>query len=778
MSIKAKAAIIIIGIFLVFGSAEFGIQRFIILPSYLALEEEEAVRDAHRVEEAVRRDIRYLDSLTSDWSAWDDTYAFIETQSADYIASNLPFTTFKNNNLNLLYICDTGGKVVWGKIHDLESETEITLQNMPRDRLPETHPLLSAKFDNTSLSVTSVSGIYMTPNGPLLISSRPILTSGNRGPSRGFFIMGRFLTASMRASVAAQTDVDFQIFPAQGDSMPDWLKTVSAGIGDRTPYVIETGTEETVLKIYTAYPDIYGNKALVIESKIPRKIIVRGVRALRYALLSLLIVGTIALIGILLLLQWAVLKPILQLTGRITAAAQGKYLPGRPAGPRRDEIGILEREYDALIARLEQRSAELKALNVKLLLDIDRRQQVEKELRESGEKIARLKKMESLGLLAGSVAHDLNNVLSGIVTYPELLLMDLPEDSRFRKPLETIQKSGKNAAAIVRDLLTVARGAAVEKQPLNLNEVIRGYLASPEYLKLMQYHPAVTVRIDLDLCLLNIKGSSIHMGKIVMNLVSNATEAVLERGEVVISTQNRFLERPLKGYNDIASGEYVILTVKDDGPGISSQDLERIFEPFYSKKVLGRSGTGLGLAIVWNTVQDHNGYIDVKTDRNGTAFDLFFPITREELWKPEKGVLFQDYQGGGETVLVVDDLESQREILCKMLDILGYRGTAVSSGEAAFEYLKEHRVDLIVLDMIMDSGMNGRETYEKIIEMHPRQKALILSGFSETEDVKRMQRLGAGRYLNKPIELEKLGLAIREAFAVQSDGPHRTSSYF
>jgi len=356
----------------------------------------------------------------------------------------------------------------------------------------------------------------------------------------------------------------------------------------------------------------------------------------------------------------------------------------------------------------------------------------------------------------------LNNVLSGIVSYPELILMDLPEDSKLRKPIETIQESGHRAAAIVQDLLTVARGVATTKEVLNLNDLVGDYLHSPEFNKLKQFHPTVKVKTSLDTDLFNISGSSVHIRKVVMNLVSNASEAIEGSGNVSISTMNRYVDRPLRGYDDVDIGEYAILSVSDDGSGIPSHDLERIFEPFYTKKVMGRSGTGLGLAVVWNTVQDHKGYIDVTSQENGTTFELYFPTTRDEVSGKDLSRPIKDYQGNKETILVVDDEENQREISCKMLDKLGYKTKAVSSGQEAVEYLKENTVDLILLDMIMDPGINGRETYERIIKIHPKQKAIIVSGFAQTDEVKKAQKLGAGQYIKKPITLEKIGLAVKE----------------
>jgi len=246
------------------------------------------------------------------------------------------------------------------------------------------------------------------------------------------------------------------------------------------------------------------------------------------------------------------------------------------------------------------------------------------------DQLHRAQKMESLGLMAGGIAHDLNNILSGIVSYPELLLMDLPEDSTLRKPIKTIKESGMRAADVVADLLTIARGVAIGKEVLNLNGSVNEYLSSAEHQNLEKARSFVDFKTELDPDLLNLSGSPSHIKKTLMNLATNASEAIEGGGTVAISTMNRYLDEPLKGYEDVRTGEYVVLNVSDEGTGISPEDFEKIFEPFYTKKVMGRSGTGLGLAVVWNTVQDHNGYINVESSDTGTAFDLYFPVVREK----------------------------------------------------------------------------------------------------------------------------------------------------
>jgi CheY-like chemotaxis protein len=262
--------------------------------------------------------------------------------------------------------------------------------------------------------------------------------------------------------------------------------------------------------------------------------------------------------------------------------------------------------------------------------------------------------------------------------------------------------------------------------------------------------------------LLNIVGSPVHLEKTVMNLVSNAAEAMPKGGTLMISTFNQYLDKPIQGYDAVREGDYVVLSVSDTGEGIPAADLKRIFEPFYTKKVMGRSGTGLGLAVVWGTIKDHDGYIDVESEEGkGSTFTLYFPVTREDMVCDQKVVLPESYAGRGESILVVDDVKEQRELATSMLTRLGYQVNDVASGEEAIMYLQKRHVDLMVLDMIMDPGIDGLETYERVVGINPKQKAIIVSGFSETSRVKKAQELGAGAYVKKPYVLERIGLAVR-----------------
>jgi CheY-like chemotaxis protein len=249
-----------------------------------------------------------------------------------------------------------------------------------------------------------------------------------------------------------------------------------------------------------------------------------------------------------------------------------------------------------------------------------------------------------------------------------------------------------------------------------------------------------------------------------MNLLLNGIEATSPIGTVVITTDNR-----LRGGSDTTmenlDSEHgdILITVRDNGQGIPAEHINHIFEPFYTTKKMGRSGSGLGLSVVWNTIEEHEGTITVENTNPGVVFELRLPVTTLEIpQKPDQTrSALASYKGTG-SILVVDDEPHLREIACEIIKNLGYTVTAVTNGEEALAHMAESPIDLVLLDMILGDGIGGLETYKKMIEINPTQKAVIVSGYSTSADVRKTLELGACSITKKPYTIKELSIAIRD----------------
>lgn len=399
--------------------------------------------------------------------------------------------------------------------------------------------------------------------------------------------------------------------------------------------------------------------------------------------------------------------------------------------------------------------------------DITAQKQAEERAQQLQERLARSERMESLGILAGGVAHDLNNILGPMVAYPDLLLDKLPAGSDDHQIVEEIKRSAGRAVAVIRDLLTLARRGRQSREPLDLNRLLQSFLASPVLLELNRSNARVVVKPEMDADPCWIEGSEAGLTKVLMNLVLNAYEAMPHGGELALRTHRVTLSEERAGYESIPPGDYVVMEVRDTGEGIRREDQNRIFEPFFTKKKLGRSGSGLGLSVVYGVIKDHRAYIDLTSSVGvGTTVSAYFPMTLPP--SQDKAEPPPERLSGNEKILVVDDVPEQREMARQILAPLGYEVTTASTGRAAVKYFRDaHRkkqptpFDVIVLDMILEADFDGLDTYSNITGFYPGQKCILVTGFSETERVRKACELGAGGCLGKPYTREEIARAIR-----------------
>lgn len=423
-----------------------------------------------------------------------------------------------------------------------------------------------------------------------------------------------------------------------------------------------------------------------------------------------------------------------------------------------EELKAMHRTLEERVAR---RTAELVDANAQLRREMEERRKTEDERQRLEQRLLQAQKMEAVGTLAGGVAHDLNNILAGLVGYPDMLLMDMKPDDPMRESMEMIKYSGDRAAAMVQDLLALAQRDVSVMEVMQLNSIIEDYFTSPHYEKIRAARPEVTISARLAPDLFRMRGVPSRLSRVVACLAGNAVDAIKGSGKVMISTENLYLAQQAQEPVPLAAGRYVLMAVSDTGEEIPEKMRDRIFEPFFMKKTLGRRGTGLGLALVWHTVKDHDGSIQVaRRPGGGNVFRIWFPATGNAVQKAS-GAEVAFTSGNQEHILVVDDVDVQRRVAVEMLQRLNYRVDAVASGEEGVEFIRETPVDLVLLDMIMAPGMGGLETFRRIREINPRQKVVIATGFTGTSEVEEALKLGAGAYIRKPYDMASISNAVR-----------------
>ena len=367
---------------------------------------------------------------------------------------------------------------------------------------------------------------------------------------------------------------------------------------------------------------------------------------------------------------------------------------------------------------------------------------------------SRAARLETAGTIAGQVAHDFNNLLGPIMAYPEFIRNELPHDHKAHAFLDDIESAAEKIADINQDLLTMGRRGHYNLNIINLNRIALHAVKEMESL-------TDTVTYETDLCkdLMSIKGGDAQIHRILINLLVNAQDAMNDIGQVTIKTENYYADDTSVAFGRVPKGEYVKLTITDTGCGIPYDILQNLLDPFFTTKTTDKKrGSGLGLSVVDAVMKDHNGHLDLSSKvGHGTSFYLYFPVIREDTGEDESEHLV----AGTEKVLVVDDDDIQREVSSQLLTKLGYRVSSVESGEKAIEFLRKNQQDLVILDMVMPGGIDGAETYRRILEISPHQKAIIISGFSETDRVLEVQKLGAGAFIRKPVTKSVFAAAVR-----------------
>ncbi|HEV2177660.1 MAG TPA: response regulator [Terriglobia bacterium] len=385
------------------------------------------------------------------------------------------------------------------------------------------------------------------------------------------------------------------------------------------------------------------------------------------------------------------------------------------------------------------------------LLDITERKQLEEQLRQS-------QKIEAVGRLAGGVAHDFNNLLTAILGYSDLALETLPDSSPLRRQILEIKKAGERAASLTRQLLAFSRQQVLAPQVLDLNTVV----AEMEKLLRRLIGEDIELTSVSEPRLGRVKADPGQIEQVILNLAVNARDAMPEGGQITLETANFVVdEAHAREHLGLNPGPYVALAVRDTGCGMDAEIRSHIFEPFFTTKEKGK-GTGLGLSMVYGVVKQSGGYIWVESEPGqGSCFTVYLPRVEAELpGKKNPSVVGRTV--ASETILLVEDEDSVRELVRRVLEAKGYKVLEASRGEQALEAAEKHPdpIRLLLTDVVMPH-MNGRELARRLAPSHPEARVLFMSGYiGNTADGKELESEGA--FLHKPFTSDALARKVRE----------------
>jgi signal transduction histidine kinase len=587
MSLKMKILGILLALMAMAAIMDFAVHRWVIYPNYAALERAQAEKDLARCAAALEDEIEHLDAFANDWSTWDDTYRFVKDRNQAYIASNLGYRTFLDNRINLIAFYNPGGSRVWSRTCDLAADEPVPIRPFDAPSLAPDHPLLKRAGGHAPIR-----GIYATDHGPMLIASRPILTSEGHGPARGSLIMGRLLDPSLAEHLRDKTQVSHRFRPLQAAALAREERKALKSIGLRKPVYASATQHE--LHLYTVLPGIAGTPGLLLRADVSRQITSKGLAAIKYAVAS----DALATIAILIvsfgLLHRTVTQPLAALTRCVVGIGAGQEPSPGCLSDRDDEVGVLGREFERMVRRL-------RAASQGLLQEIDDHRRSRAMLDIYHRKLRRL---SSELLLAEEgerrrIAIALHDRIGQSLTVSKMRLDALAAGLAPGPDASHIRKVGKIMERTIAD----TRMLTFELSPPILYEF--GLGAALEWLceKFSREHDLdITFHSDIDDLPMEIHLRVMLFQaarELLFNIVKHA-RAVQVKARMAV--ENRML----------------VIIVEDDGLGFRPDRIE----PYGSGKM------GFGLFSIRERLEDLGGVLDIRSESGrGTCVTLRCPLS-------------------------------------------------------------------------------------------------------------------------------------------------------
>lgn len=594
MSLRTKTAIILFCIVSIYVALSSGIQYGVLLPGFRLLERAEGQEEASRAVSGLSREIAFLDSFCLDWADWNDSYTYVVDGNKAYEQANLADATFMQNRLNLFFVINTAGQVVYGRICELSDESKdppryLSMADFPANQWSATSPLLQHESP-----ASKIAGVIRTSQGPMLVSSRPILTTDQMGPIRGTMIMGRFLNSNYVRTLGEQIQL-----PIRAEMLPESPVpgVVVEPAGSPRAYTYDERLPE-VLRVSTIFPDVFGKPLLRLHVTIDRRIMQKGQNVIYFTLWAMAGTGMAVLLLMMAFLERAVLGPLLGFTRHVSRIAKEEDLVLIDAPPRRDEVGTLTVEFNRMVRRIQSDHAE--------------RRQAETALREMQERVLRAEHLAALGEMGASVAHEIRNPLAGMSSALQVLRGEFAGDDDRQALMEEVLAQVRRVDMIVNRLLMFAKPWEPVKEPCDLRDLVAGACdeaAKSEPFAGIQFAVEASgpIAASVDPSLLK---------RVLANLLSNAADALDAAKPANPEIRCSFRQTPTAA----------VVELRDNAGGIAADALPHLFRPFYTTKTYG---TGLGLVICRRIVDAHGGTIAVEsTPGSGTVVTLSFPKGR------------------------------------------------------------------------------------------------------------------------------------------------------
>lgn len=660
MRIRTKILVITI-LLMVSLSALAGVaSKYIVLDSFVQLENQITGEHVDRVVAAIDDTLRKLESTLGDWANWDDTYDFVAGHHDLYVEENMMDSTFINLDVNMMAFIDTAGSIVYSKSVDLEAETGMPVSASLAAMIPSLLPFLTHEPESRSLS-----GFVSIDGKPVMFAARPVLTSGREGPTGGTMIMARFLDATKLLQLGKLLRLPLSGCEFNAAPFNDYFREAQDAMktgGKR--FIMTTGPSQ--IAGYARLDDVSGEPILLVRTVIPRNIYARGLEGVKYFLLSILVVNGLLCLAFLLLLKHHVSDRLVQLGKDVDLVRIQGNSSYRLETTGNDELTIFSQTLNTMLERLKR----------------------------TQEKLGKASRNEALAKLAGGTAHEFNNILGIIMGSMEALIEKTGADDPRKDLLAKAYAAGERGRGIVNQILVYGRSSQNSLSPSSLAVIVG------EALSLINpsVPPNVSMVWHISPDCPQILANPLLVEQLIINICKNAFDAIGQnRGTVETSLGPvTFSQAPLH-LPDISPGDYLRLSIRDTGEGMTSSVMEHIFDPFFSTKDVGK-GTGLGLSVSRGIMQQHGGWIGVVSKpMEGATFDMIFPLgsanARNKGFDPAEAN--QQAESGKKTaafesarLLFIENDPSQYELVATGFGKLDYQVTVVTSGKEALSLIR------------------------------------------------------------------------------------------